>query len=70
MPGRPLPVKNLNRSIGLLIVSPNAMRLPTSATDEQMLGVAREWAAALAAQDYERAHNMTAHDPTMIGHPR
>lgn len=37
--------------------------LPASATDEQILQVAREWAEALARDDYQEAFDMTAHDP-------
>lgn len=37
--------------------------LPASATDEQILQIAREWADALARDDYEAAYNMTGHDP-------
>ena len=37
--------------------------LPASATDEQILQIARDWAEALAREDYEAAYNMTGHDP-------
>jgi hypothetical protein len=45
-----------------LIVPPTIARLPVSATDQEILGAVRDWAHALAAQDYERAYGMTAHD--------
>lgn len=37
--------------------------LPASATDEQILQIARDWAEALAHDDYQAAFEMTAHDP-------
>lgn len=46
-----------------LIVPATATRLTAAASDQEMLGVARDWAHTLAAQDYERAYGMTAHDP-------
>ena len=46
-----------------LIVPATATRLTASASDQEMLGVASDWAHALAAQDYVRAYAMTAHDP-------
>jgi hypothetical protein len=45
-----------------LIVPPTVTRLSVSATDQEILTAARDWADALAAQDYERAYGMTAHD--------
>ncbi|MFC2145829.1 hypothetical protein ACFLRT_00545 [Acidobacteriota bacterium] len=35
--------------------------LPANATDEEILEVARKWAAALARQDYDAAFAMTTH---------
>jgi len=46
-----------------LIVPATATRLTASASDQEILAVARDWAHALAAQDYERAYAVTAHDP-------
>src|SRR4029450_11277874 len=46
-----------------LIVPATATRLTASVSDQEILGVAHNWAHALAAQDYERAYGMTAHDP-------
>ena len=46
-----------------LIVPTSATRVKASASNQEILGVARDWAHALAAQDYERAYGMTGHDP-------
>ena len=61
----PIETQNRGSKSGLssLIVPLTATRLSASASDQEILGVARDWARALAAQDYERAHGMTAHDP-------
>ncbi|MEM7601381.1 MAG: hypothetical protein AAF357_08185 [Verrucomicrobiota bacterium] len=36
--------------------------LQASATDEQILQIARDWAEALAREDFEAAYDMTGHD--------
>jgi hypothetical protein len=46
-----------------LTIPTTATRLKASASNREILGIARDWADALAAQDYERAYGMTAHDP-------
>jgi hypothetical protein len=37
--------------------------LPIDSSDDQILAVARAWAAALAEGNFERAYAITAHDP-------
>ena len=38
-------------------------KIPLTATDDEILGVVREWAAALANSDYEAAFALTDQDP-------
>ena len=45
-----------------LRVPSEVVRLPRSATDEQILTVVRRWADLLAAEQYDRAYGMTAHN--------
>ena len=37
--------------------------LPASATDEEILQIAREWVQALASENYQAAYDITAHYP-------
>ena len=47
----------------MLYVVQDMKTVQASATDEQILQIAREWAQALASDDYQAAYDMTAHDP-------
>lgn len=46
-----------------LIFPPNAIWFPVSAGDEDLLAATGQWAEALAAGQYDKAYEMTAHDP-------
>ena len=46
-----------------LVLPPDVVRLPASASDAEVLAVVERWAGLLAAEDYEGAYGMTAHEP-------
>ena len=53
-----------------LILPPDVVRLPAPAGDDEILAVVRRWVAVLAAEDYERAYGMTAHEAQFGWTPR
>jgi hypothetical protein len=46
-----------------LILPPDVIRFPVSASDTDLFAVVKQWAEVLAAEQYEQAYGMTAHIP-------
>lgn len=53
-----------------LVLPPDVVRLPASASDAEVLAIVERWAGFLAVEDYEGAYGMTAHEPYFRWTPR